>query len=204
MAEFLRKPLRAPSFLHIAEHLLCVNLYVQLLFCLMWYYEISHIIKSFWWKKEFQWLDILYYDTYLNHLNLFLTSRFPIYFKLLNINFEYPFLAICSVFKMLYIEESLAPTGGMRALFYHTLRVVGSLNLDSWGSENGFLSYFLLFLLLMKLNAFPKYYRMYFLFCDFFLFFKIHFIDYAITVVLIFPPLPPSTWYPYSLQQFLP
>ena len=31
--------------------------------------------------------------------------------------------------------------------------------------------------------------------------FKLYFIDYAITVVLIFPPLPPSTQHPYSLRQ---
>ena len=33
------------------------------------------------------------------------------------------------------------------------------------------------------------------------LFFKVYFIDYAITVVPIFPPLPSWAWYPLSLQQ---
>ena len=32
-------------------------------------------------------------------------------------------------------------------------------------------------------------------------FFKLHFIDYAITVVLIVPPLPASTQHPHSLRQ---
>ena len=35
-------------------------------------------------------------------------------------------------------------------------------------------------------------------------FLKIHFIDYAIAVVLIFPPLSLSTWYPLSLHQSPP
>lgn len=103
-AESLRKPLPAPSFLHGAEHLLCVSLYVQLLFCLILYYEISHIIKSFWLKKEFQWLDILCYGTYLNHFNLFLIIKlFSDLLKPLKTNLEYPFMAICSVFKISYI-----------------------------------------------------------------------------------------------------
>ena len=36
------------------------------------------------------------------------------------------------------------------------------------------------------------------------LFLKIYFIDYAITVVPIFPPLPPSSWCPHPLQQSTP
>ena len=36
---------------------------------------------------------------------------------------------------------------------------------------------------------------------NFILFKKIHFIDYVVTVVLIFPPVPSSTQYPHSLQQ---
>ena len=34
------------------------------------------------------------------------------------------------------------------------------------------------------------------------MFLNIYFIDYAITVVPIFPLLPPSTWYPSFPQQF--
>ena len=43
-----------------------------------------------------------------------------------------------------------------------------------------------------------------FIFMAFVLFKKLYFINNAITVVLTFHSLPPSAWYPYSLQRPLP